>query len=112
MGTDDVEYFVAKQMAMRVCSKDGEGYGKARERVKEHMVDKLEDSWLDEKVKRAERNNQRSKLEHLLRKRKSEYKKYINFVKGIMRNERAMLRRENMKKVRKIRINRKEIKEF
>ena len=81
-------------------------------RVKEHMVDKLEDSWLDEKVKRAERNNQRSKLEHLLRKRKSEYKKYINFVKGIMRNERAMLRRENMKKVRKIRINRKEIKEF
>ena len=112
LGTDDVENFVAKQMAMRVCRKDGEGYGKARERVKEHMVDKLEDSWLDEKVKRAERNNQRSKLEHLLRKRKSEYKKYINFVKGIMRNERAMLRRENMKKVRKIRINRKEIKEF
>ena len=44
----------------------------------DNMVKKLEDSLQDEKERRSQRNKTRSRLEHLLRDKKSIYKRFIN----------------------------------
>ena len=77
LGTNDVENFIAKQRNMKHCKNDTKGRGaeKDRVRVNDHMGDKLEDSIWDERKRRAK---ERSRIEHLLKKRKSEYKRFIN----------------------------------
>ena len=76
------------------------------------MVKKLEDSLQDEKERRSQRNKARSRLEHLLRSKKSTYKRIINRLKEEMNHERVDLKRQHKHKTRMIKINRKEEKKY
>ena len=115
LGSDDVENFVAKQRRMKHCStgkNKGRGVVMDRVRVKDHMGDKLEDSILEEQEMRAQRAQKRSRLEHLLVKKKSEYKRFINQVIEAANKERTKIKKENSHKVRRIRQERKKDKPF
>jgi hypothetical protein len=113
LGTDDVENVVRKQRKLRFLkNEERDGIGD-REKVKLHMVDKLEDSLQDEALRRKRLGRKRSKLEKMLgRKGKNMYKKVVNRVKGLVAKERKKIKDANRKKVREIRIERKKETRF
>lgn len=74
------------------------------------MINKLEDSVRNEEKKGHQKNRSRAKLERLLIKKKSEYKRYINMVREKVSTLRRQIRQENQRKIREIRIERKKEK--
>ena len=63
----------------------------------------------DEEEKRRKRNKGRAKLERLLGKNKNKYRKFINTMREMVARERKKLRSKNKKKVRAIRMKRKQV---
>ena len=110
LGTDDVENFMDGQRYLRSESSNGEG--RDRDNIKNCMINKVEDSVRDEEKRRHKKNRSRAKLERLLIKSKSEYKRYINMVREKIAKLRRELRIENKNKVREIRIERKKEKKY
>ena len=79
-----------------------------RDKVKMHMVDKLEDSLQDETLRRKRLGRKRSKLEKMLGKKgKNTYKRTVNKIKELVDRERRQIKLDNKNKVREIRIERK-----
>ena len=90
---------------------NGEGMKKDRENIRGLMESKLDDSLWDERKRRELRSNLRAKLERKLWKSKSEYKRYIHKVRDKAVEDRIMLKKRNVKKLRELRMEwKKEVK--
>ena len=108
LGTNDIENFVTGQEGLRlkVGSKgNAKAWEMGRENVVQLMKTKLENSVMDEVEKRSRRNKVRVRLERLMAKCKNKYSKFIHKVRDKVAKERKM---RNKKKVRAIKIKRKQ----
>ena len=103
VGTDDVEFFMAKQEKLRF-RKDGGGAKNDKSNIKGLMESKLEDSLWDAKKRRELRTNLRAKLEKKMFKKKSEYRRFIHKVRDKTSENRIMMKKHNIKKLRELRI--------
>ena len=112
LGTKDVENFIFKQRNQKTSESKAKGFEKDRELVEKLMQGKLEDGLIDEVERRKKRSAARQRLEHLLKKRRSVYKRYINWVREKATRLRRNLKTENSKKIRMIRMSWKEEKKF
>ena len=112
LGTRDVENFISKQRVQKTKECGARGFVKDRELVEGLMKSKLEDSIADEKDRRQRRIAARHRLEHLLRKKRSVYKRHINMVRGKATRLRNKLKKGNKRKTRMIRMSWKEEKRF
>ena len=78
LGTNDIENFVTGQegLRMKVGNKGSmKSWEMDRENVSKLMKTKLENSVMDEEVRRKKRNRVRARLERLMGKFKNKYKK-------------------------------------
>ena len=112
LGTKDVENFISKQRIQKTKEGKAKGFVKDRGLVNQLMQGKLDDSVADEKDRRRKRIDARLRLEHLLRKKRSVYKRYINWVREKTTRLRKNLKTDNKKKSRMIRMSWKEEKRF
>ena len=106
VGTNDVENFISKQESIRF-KRDRGGDEVDRDNVRGLMQSKLSDSIWDADRRREIRNKLRARLEMILmKKRKSEYKRFIHKVRDRVGKERADVKRLHEKKFREIRMKR------
>ena len=112
LGTKDVENFIHKQRLQKAKEDKARGFGKDRELVGKLMQSKLDDSEADEKSRRKNRIAARNRLEHLLRKKRSVWKRFINMVRQKATRLRKKLKKDNQRKIRLIRMSWKEVKRF
>ena len=111
VGTDDVENFIGKQIGKRFRGTKGVGVEKDRNNVKGNMQSKLDDSILDADLRRQTRDKLRYRLERLLGK-KSGYKRFIHKVRDKAGTLRQSLKRDNIHKIREIKLKRTELRVF
>ena len=103
LGTKDVEHFMFKQEGLRF-RRDGGGVRKDRDNIKGLMENKLEDSLWDAGKRRELRTNLRAKLEKKMVKKKSEYRRFIHKVRDKASEDRIMMKKHNIKKLRELKL--------
>ena len=112
LGTKDVENFISKQRGQKTKESKARGFVKDRELVDQLMRGKYSDSQADEKERRKRRIDARHRLEQLLNKKRSVYKRHINMVRDKASRLRKKLKKDNIRKCRMIRMSWKEEKKF
>ena len=112
MGTKDVENFISKQRGQKTKECKARGFVKDRDLVDQLMRGKHSDSQADEKERRRRRIDARHRLEQLLNKKRSVYRRHINMVRDRASRLRKKLKKDNIRKRRMIRMSWKEEKKF
>ena len=112
LGTKDVENFISKQRNQKTKECPARGLVKDRDLVDKLMRGKLDDSVANEKDKRKKRIAARYRLEQLLKKKKSVYRRTINWVREKANRLRKKLKKGNTRKSRIFRMSWKEEKRF
>ena len=112
LGTKDVENFISKQRVQKTKECKARGFLKDRELVDQLMRGKYSDSQADEKERRKRRIDARHRLEQLLNKKRSVYRRHINMVRDKANRLRSKLKKDNIRKCRRIRMSWKEEKKL
>jgi undecaprenyl pyrophosphate synthase len=96
---------MACQMGLRHSG--GVGVVRDVDGIMDLMQKKLDNSLEEEKLKRKNRDKLRGKLERLLVKKKTVYKKFVNKTKEKVMKLRKEIQKKNEKKIRMLKIRRK-----